>query len=196
LQIKVPLDWYAVSDHAEYLGVFRKMEDPGSPFSKMEIAERVTSDDAAVAFEAYSQVLAEMSAGNSDPELSDPTISRSIWAEVVQMSNDAYTPGVFTTFPAFEWTSNPGERNLHRVVLFETDASVPDLPFSAIDSDKPEDLWAWMDTQRDAGATLLAVPHNGNASDGSMFAQDGKDSFGNPINMAYSETRMRNEPLY
>jgi hypothetical protein len=196
LQIKVPLDWYAVSDHAEYLGVFRKMEDPESPFSKLAIAKRVTSDDAAEAFEAYSQVLAEMSAGKSDPALSDPAISRSIWAEVVQMANDAYKPGSFTTFPAFEWTSNPNERNLHRVVLFETNAGIPDLPFSAIDSDKPEDLWAWMDAQRDAGATLLAVPHNGNASDGLMFSKDGKDSFGNPIDMAYSETRMRNEPLY
>ncbi|MDW3221620.1 MAG: DUF3604 domain-containing protein [Paracoccaceae bacterium] len=196
MQIKVPLDWYAVSDHAEYLGVFKKMEDPNSPFSKLPIAEQVTSDDAAVAFAAYSNVLNEMSEGKSDPDLSDPVTATTIWKEVVQTADDAYQPGVFTTFPAFEWTSNPGQRNLHRVVLFQTSQGVPDIPFSALDSDKPEDLWAWMDGLREAGATLLAVPHNGNASNGIMFAEDGNDSFVNPIDATYSETRNRNEPLY
>ena len=41
LKIEVPLDWYVVSDHAEYLGVFKKMEDPESPFSRLETAKRV-----------------------------------------------------------------------------------------------------------------------------------------------------------
>jgi len=45
LQINVPLDWYAVSEHSEYLGVFKMMEDPNGPFGRLEIAERITSDD-------------------------------------------------------------------------------------------------------------------------------------------------------
>lgn len=196
MQIKVPLDWYAVSDHAEYLGVFKKMEDPKSPFSKLPIAARVTSDDSVEAFKAYSEILNEMSAGRSDPDLSDPETAKTIWQEVVQTADDAYEPGVFTTFPAFEWTSNPRQRNLHRVVVFRTSEGVPAVPFSALDSDKPEDLWAWMDALRNGGATLFAVPHNGNASNGLMFASDGKDSFGKPIDAAYSEARTRNEPIY
>ena len=45
LKIRQPLDFYAVSDHAEWLGVFKLMEDPDSPLSKHPIAPDITSDD-------------------------------------------------------------------------------------------------------------------------------------------------------
>jgi len=195
LQILKPLDWYAVSDHAEYLGVFQSMEDPGSPLSRLPIAARITSDDQAVAFAAFGEILNEMSAGNPDPALSDPQISRSIWQEVVATADANYKPGTFTTFAAFEWTSNPQQENLHRVVLFRDTANVPELPFSSFDSDKPEDLWRWMDQARDQGSTLFAVPHNGNASNGLMFPETTSYG-GSSLTRAYAETRMRNEPVY
>jgi len=195
LKIKRPLDWYIVSDHAEYLGVFPKMGDPDSPLSKLPIAKRVTSDDQKVAFEAYSEVLNKMSEGESDPQLSDPKVSATIWEEVVATTDKHNKPGEFTTFPGFEWTSNPGKRNLHRIVFFQTSKNVPDLPYSALDSDKPEDLWKWMEAMRKAGATLLAIPHNGNASDGIMFPEEISYG-GSAVNKEYAETRMRNEPLY
>src|SRR5262245_14854448 len=40
--IKKPLDWYTVSDHAEYLGVFSKMTDSNSQCSQQHIAKVVT----------------------------------------------------------------------------------------------------------------------------------------------------------
>ena len=195
LKIKRPLDWYIVSDHAEYLGIFPKMEDPDSPLSKLPIAKRVTSDDQKVAFDAYSEVLNKMSEGESDPQLSDPKVSATIWEEVVETTDKHYKPGKFTTFPGFEWTSNPGQRNLHRIVFFQTSKNVPDLPYSALDSDKPEDLWKWMEATRKAGATLLAIPHNGNASDGIMFPEETSYG-GSAVNKDYAQTRMRNEPVY
>ena len=51
-----------------------------------------------------------------------------------------------------------------------------------------------MDAARERGATLLAIPHNGTASDGLMFS--GLDSQGNALDADYARTRMRNEPLY
>ncbi|MFV0276486.1 MAG: DUF3604 domain-containing protein, partial [Parahaliea sp.] len=99
-----------------------------------------------------------------------------------------------TTFPAFEWTSNPQMRNLHRVVLFRDSKGVPDTALSSAQSSDPEHLWAWMDAQRSRGATLIAIPHNANASDGLMFSlqtYEGKD-----LSAGYVETRRRNEPLY
>src|SRR5262247_2342557 len=39
--IKKPLDWYTVSDHAEYLGGFSNMRDPASSLSKLDTARRV-----------------------------------------------------------------------------------------------------------------------------------------------------------
>jgi hypothetical protein len=195
LKIKVPLDWYVVSDHAEYLGVFRKMEDPESPFSKLEIAKRITSDDEAVAFAAFGELLNKMSAGESDPELTDAVVSKTIWQEVVATADRHYKPGRFTTFPGYEWTSNPGQENLHRVVVFESSKGAPDLPFSAFDSDKPEDLWKWMDGLRAKGARLLAIPHNGNASNGLMFPEE-RSYGGSQLDRAYATARMRNEPVY
>jgi hypothetical protein len=84
---------------------------------------------------------------------------------------------------------------MHRVVLFRGTGRIPELPFSAIDSSRPEDLWDWMDDVRATGTPLLAVPHNGNASDGIMFAVE--ESFGgSALNLQYAQARMRNEPLY
>jgi hypothetical protein len=194
LKIRAPLDFYAVSDHAEYMGVFRQMEDPKNPLSQLPVAKRVTSDDKAVAFAAFAEIIRDMSAGKSDPQLSDPEISKSVWKDIVEVADRHYEPGKFTTFPAFEWTSNPNKRNLHRVVVFRDSKGVPELAFSALDSDKPEDLWKWMDRARSDGATLLAIPHNANASDGLMFSL--RDSAGDAIDTAYSERRMRNEPVY
>jgi hypothetical protein len=193
-RIRRPLDFYAVSDHAEFMGVFNQMSDPASPLSKLEIAKGVTSSDPNVALQAFAQVLRDMSAGKVDPQLNDPKISRSVWAEIVKTADEYYQPGKFTTFPAFEWTSNPNKRNLHRVVLFRGSKPVPDLVMSAFDSEKPEDLWTWMELQRGKGSTLLAVPHNANASDGLMFAA--VDSNGKPFDDAYIRNRSRNEPLY
>jgi hypothetical protein len=71
---------------------------------------------------------------------------------------------------------------------------VPDLPISALDSEDPEDLWRWMEKARSGGATLLAIPHNANASDGLMFSLETRS--GKPLTADYVATRARNEPLY
>jgi hypothetical protein len=126
--------------------------------------------------------------------LNDPAVSRSVWAEIVKAADANYQPGKFTTFAGFEWTSNPQKRNLHRVVVFRDTGHLPDLVLSALDSDDPETLWKWMDDQRAHGSTLLAIPHNGNASDGRMFETVKFD--GKPIDAAYNSTRAKNEPLY
>jgi hypothetical protein len=194
LKILRPLDFYAVSDHAEYMGVFRLMADPESPLGKSDLARRVTSKEPGVAMQAFAEVLREMSAGHSRPELTDPKVSRPIWKQIVETADRYYEPGEFTTFPAFEWTSNPNKRNLHRVVVFASSKSVPELPLSSLDSDDPEALWRWMEGTRAKGATLLAIPHNANASDGLMFSLETRT--GKPLTKEYVQTRAANEPLY
>jgi hypothetical protein len=194
IKIITPLDFYAVSDHAEFMGVFNQMGDPNSPLSKTALAKGVTSPDSNTRIQTFAGVLRDMSMGKVDPTLTDPKISRSVWAEIVKTADANYEPGKFTTFPAFEWTSNPNKRNLHRVVVFRDSANVPDLVMSALDSDKPEKLWEWMEGLRAKGSTLFAIPHNGNASDGRMFELVKSD--GQPIDASYSATRGANEPLY
>jgi hypothetical protein len=197
LQIESPLDWYLVSEHAEYLGALPLMADPDSPVSKHPLAADIIGDDPAKAFAAYGTISDGMYRvpPDIDPILGDPELARSLWAQVVEIADRHYEPGRFTTLAGYEWTSAPDWRNIHRVVVFRDTAHVPDTPFSALDSSRPEDLWRWMDRQRATGNDLLAIPHNGNASDGIMFPIE-VSSGGSKLTAEYAAARMRNEPLY
>ncbi len=81
-------------------------------------------------------------------------------------------------------------RNLHRNVFFRDDQG-PDMPFSSVDSDKAEDLWTWLETQRNLGHENFAIPHNANVSDSMMYANT--TSYGTPISRRWAERRARNE---
>jgi len=47
---------------------------------------------------------------------------------------------------------------MHRNVIFKDSKKVPEVPFSALDSTHPEDLWMWMEAQRRVGNEALASP--------------------------------------
>jgi hypothetical protein len=126
--------------------------------------------------------------------LMGPQIAHTVWAETVRLANEANEPGKFTAFCSYEWTSMPNNMNLHRNLFFKDCAHVPEMPFSALDSPVPSDLWKWMDDQRKTGNDLLAISHNANLFDGRMYPTE-IDINGRPIDRAYAEDRMRNEPL-
>jgi hypothetical protein len=97
----------------------------------------------------------------------------------------------------YEWTSNNGGNNLHRVVIFRDGREKADqiVPFSAFDSDNPAMLWKFLDGYTEkTGGEVLAIPHNGNLSNGRMFAL--VDFDGRGLTRAYAETRARLEPVY
>ena len=196
-QVQTPLDFYMVSEHSEMLGVFQEMQRPGTAASKLPIAKRVLSSDPAVAA-AVTEIFGDLNAGKLDPAtmnvLLDPAIGRSTWRTIVDVADKYYEPGKFTTFAGFEWTSSPENRNMHRVVMFRDTKVLPDLPLSTIESQDPETLWKWMDTQRARGSVLMAMGHNGNSSDGRMFEQVKFD--GSPIDTGWVAARSRNEKLY
>jgi hypothetical protein len=126
-------------------------------------------------------------------EINDPNIVKSAWDDIIESANRHNDPGKFTTFVAYEYTTTANDGgNLHRNVIFRDD-NVPDLPFSRLDSRNPEDLWQWMDRNRASGIESLAIPHNSNGSNGNMFTLT--DWSGNPLDSAYANQRMRNEPL-
>lgn len=70
---------------------------------------------------------------------------------------------------------------------------MPDLPFSARDLPDPSDLWTWLDQLRADGIEALAIPHNMNQSDGLAFPETTWK--GEPIDAAFANKRMRNEPI-
>jgi hypothetical protein len=196
IKIETPLDWAGVTDHSEYAGVVNLANEPGSPVSKIPEAQplilkaHTKEEMERVALYAIN----DLASGPPVKSLMSPEIAGTVWKRNVAIADAANVPGKFTAFCSYEWTSMPNNMNLHRNVFFRDCAKVPEMPFSAMDSRHPVDLWSWMDGQRKAGHDLLAISHNANLSDGRMFPTE-LDSKGRPIDAAYAASRVRNEPL-
>jgi len=187
----VPLDFLAVTDHAEYLGAVREAINPAGPFANTEWQKNLTSTDPKIAAQSFLKLIGSTKSNKPLPEFSDPKVLRSVWETYSSMADKYYKPGTFATFIGYEWTSMPGGQNLHRCVIFADKG--PAMPFTAFESQDPEDLWRNLEVQRKLGLDVIAVPHNGNISNGLMF--DKKDMSGKPLTSDYAKRRMNNEPL-
>ena len=195
IKIDTPLDFAGVTDHSEYVGVIKLANDPSSPISKLPAAAPlILKNNSPEEVQRVYLYAAKLFGGAPVKALMSPEIAHTVWDKNVELANKANEPGKFTAFCSYEWTSMPNNMNLHRNVFFKDCAHVPAMPFSALDSSDPTDLWTWMDGQRKAGNELLAISHNANLSDGRMYPTD-VDLQGRPIDKAYAESRMRNEPL-
>ncbi|MCH4823889.1 DUF3604 domain-containing protein [Gramella lutea] len=194
-----PLDFLVVADHAENLGLAPAIaaSDPillSNDWGK-KVHDLVKSglDGAA---EAYDNWLVKL--GERDDPLEDkPEFMETYWKKVIEAAEKYNQPGTFTAFIGYEWTSSPEGNNLHRNIIFRDggDKAIQVLPFSQYDSFNPEDLWDWMRSyEQKTGGKLLAIPHNGNLSNGLMF--DDKTFTGEPITKEYAERRMKREPVY
>jgi hypothetical protein len=186
-----PLDFLAVTDHSEYLGVVPETIDPNGPFAKTPWYTMMTSKDPNVSAEAFRKLIGSTVVNKPLPEFSDPGLLRSAWDRYAAIAEKYNHPGTFTSFVGFEWTSAPDFQNLHRCVIFADKG--PEMPFTAFDSLDPEELWRYLEQQRQKGLDVIAVPHNGNASNGLMFSV--RDMSGKPLTRDYAERRMANEPL-
>jgi hypothetical protein len=190
----VPLDFLAVTDHAEYLGMARVAADPKGPFRNTDWPQILSGG---APNEMLMKGLSRFVPGGfrGEPPIEEFVTDEYVkgnWQRQVDAAQKFYQPGKFTTFVAFEWSAMPNRLHLHRNVIFRG-PKFPDRPFSAIDSMKPEDLWQYADNQRKLGNDTVLIPHNPNLSGGLMFAYT--DSDGKPISRSYAETRARNERL-
>ena len=128
--------------------------------------------------------------------LSESDMVSTIWRNFVETAEGYNEPGRFTAMTGFEWTSSPSGDNLHRVVVFRDGAERTSqvLPFSLFDSQDPRDLWRYLEAyEAKTGGQAIAIPHNGNLSNGLMFSDKTFD--GKPIDRAYAEARILWEPI-
>jgi hypothetical protein len=187
----VPLDFLAVTDHSEYLGIVREASDPNGPFKGTDWPSRLANPTMGKVM-GFFNPSGFLGVGKPIPEFTTEKVIESNWQKEIDAAQKYYEPGKFTTFVAYEWSAMPNTNNLHRCVIFEG-PKFPKRPFSSMDSQKPEDLWKYAERNRKNGINVILIPHNSNFSDGLMFAY--KDSDGNPITRAYAEERQENEPL-
>ena len=185
---RTPYDFLAITDHAEYFGVMPRMIDPKDSLSKSDLAKRLQKQDPT----AVMDILHDILTSTGRPELVAPELLMDNWQEYIKVANKYNDPGKFTTLIAFEWTSIPNGRNMHRNVFFRNDTG-PKAPYSSFDSIYPEDLWTYLEVQRNVGNDTFAIPHNGNVSDGWMYSPN--KFLGGPMDVRYAKRQQENEPL-
>ena len=196
--LAAPLDFLAVTDHGENLGLYSRIQQADPLFEGRPIASQ------------YQEVLRLFSQGlglresfmaviqkyGPMPRMSDEAKSR-IWDDVARVADFYNKPGTFSTLIGYEWTSMVTGDNLHRVVLYKDGAEqvAQFLPSDATLNPDPESLWRDLAEYEDqTGGSVIAIAHNGNLSNGRMFSHERVN--GKKLDAAYSRLRQRWEPLY
>ena len=201
VQIDRPLDFMVMADHAENLGIAPRLAGGDPQLLETAIGRRFYDIFTERGGRAYSSAMMGLDQAEEDrpeyfSELLTPQVRQTSWNQQIAAAERHNVPGTFTAMIGWEWSSTPGMRNLHRVVMTDADGERARqfLPFSYYNSDRPEDLWAFFEeTRARTGADFVGMPHNSNLSDGLMFALE--DSNGDPFTAAYAATRSTWEPV-
>lgn len=195
-RLQRPLDFLVIADHAENLGLAPMIAEKNPDLLRTDFGSRIASLVYASKYgDAYALWGDGMSA-RKDPLKGSEALTRTMWERLTAAAEKFNEPGNFTALIGFEWTSSPGGNNLHRNVIFRDGKAEADqiIPISNYDTTDPEDLWKWMKAyESETGGQVLAIPHNGNLSNGLMF--DDATSTAKPLSRDYAERRMRWEPV-
>ena len=212
IQVKDPLDFLVVADHAEFLGVIRKLyyevhEGPAAEFAQ-QVRDAFDSGQGGAMFTGILPKGAVAPGDTQDPvsEAGAPNafalgqaaeiLRRDTWADTTAAADRHNEPGRFTAMIGWEWSSIPSGANLHRVVMTPVDGETARkfMPFGSDESAYPDDLWAWLEkTTAETGAEFVAIPHNPNISKGYMFGETALN--GTPYTTESARTRARWEPV-
>lgn len=198
-----PLDFLVIADHAEGLGLMQEIYNGNPTFVSDPTAarwSRMMNEGGDAGAAAQNEIVKAQAMGTLPAVLKDPkvvgSIMTSVWKQYTATAEKYNEPGRFTAMIGYEWTSVPGGNNLHRNVLFRDGKDRADqvFPFSAWNSEDPEQLWAWMaGYEQKTGGRVLDIAHNGNLSNGRMFELQTFE--GKPLTREYAEQRARYEVL-
>lgn len=196
-RLQRPLDFLVIADHAESLGLAPMIAESNERLLQTEVGKKlydlVNAGKNVAAYGLWSKT--RQTDGDPLADLQD--VVKSFWERQTSTAEQFNNPGKFTALIGFEWTSMPQGNNLHRVVIFRDNKQKADqqLPITSYDTLDPEILWSWMaDYEQRTGGQILAIPHNGNLSNGLMF--DSVTLNGKALDRNYAKRRARWEPLY
>lgn len=193
-----PLDFIVLADHSDGMGIFPNlinergpiMETPeGKKWSQMLKEGKAT--------ETAIDIISNFSQGTLSFKTNDTGMMKPVWNSVVEAAEEYNDPGNFTALIGYEWTSLIKGNNLHRVVIYRDngDRALQQLPYTNEDSSDPEQLWKSLaNYEYTTGGKVLAIPHNGNLSNGMMFMQT--TIAGAAFDKDYVARRAKWEPLY
>jgi hypothetical protein len=205
VRLSRPLDFLVIADHSDNMGFF-----PDLLAGKQFILDDPTGKDwyerikAGKGVEVAIELIGKFSQGQFPPAMlytPDSAPYAAAWQETVAAAERFDDPGRFTAFIGYEWTSLVTGNNMHRVVVYRDDGDkggqmVPFTTYPPAGSSNPRDLWAWMARYEErTGGRVLAIPHNGNLSNGIMFPLEAQYD-GKVFDAEYVEKRAKREPLY
>ncbi|MCB1489163.1 MAG: DUF3604 domain-containing protein [Bauldia sp.] len=207
-KLRVPYDFFMITDHSDAMGAIADII-AGTPEILADPDGKKFHEDfnagGQVAGDAMWRLIEQFGNGKLSPVLNyqpgNPAFKR-VWDDIVRAAEEFNEPGKFTTFIAFEWSSLEKGNNLHRNVIFRDGAEragqvVPFTITPPLGSNNPRDLWKWLQVYEDkTGGDILAIPHNGNLSNGMMFAMQDDFADGAEFDRDYAETRQKWERLY
>ena len=176
VQLERPLDFAAITDHAELLGELHICHTPGvAGYNSL-----VCQTQRRWPLLAYIFVSSRMLNSATPVRYSfcgrDGSLCREAasgpWQTIRDAAEQAYDRTdacSFTSFVAYEWSGGPGGNMTHRNVIF-ADEHAPDLPVSFIEETTGEGLWKHLEQEcRKQGCRFLTIPHNTNLSNGVLF---------------------------
>ena len=203
VKLSRPYDFVMIADHSDALGVMSGVLE-GDPSLMSDPTLKKWSEGMNAGGEAAAAVMMDIitlqGRGELPDAIMDTDVQMDMWHRMTEIVDSYDEPGHFTALIGYEWTSNyGGGNNLHRNIVYRDGKAKADMvrPLTtfAFDSDLPEKLWDWMAMYEEkTGGKVLAVPHNGNLSNGLMFGTETPD--GKPIDAKWAEARARWEPLY
>jgi hypothetical protein len=201
VRLSRPLDWMVVADHSDALGVINEVLI-GNPKLMTDPTLKRWNEQMNAGIEQGMKTVIEIitlqGQGKLPAAVTDPAFAFDIWKKGTAIMEKYNEPGRFTAFIGYEWTSNyGGGNNLHRNVIYRDGKDKADqvAPLTTFVTENPEELWKWMqDYEAKTGGRVLAIPHNGNLSNGLMFAMN---TFkGEPLTKEWAQTRAKWEVLY
>jgi hypothetical protein len=172
-----PLDFTAVTDHAEWFDFLYLCTDPGKgdhPDCR-NLRDNASPATGGILFGQYVVPSITRAEPQSLPLCrEDPEGCRlarlAQWERIQAQAHAAYEPCAFTTFVAYEWSATRNFRHTHRNVIFASDR-VPAEAFGYVQHPDLDDLFRLLDAHCDPrhGCDVLTIPHNTNMGDGTTF---------------------------
>ncbi len=192
VSIDRPLDFAAVTDHAEWLAEVSLCTTPGSATYDSKGCAIYRGEEQALlarvlglkGFRARIAGLVGLSGRSDDVCGDDDATCRrelaSVWQSIQDSAERWYDRSAdcaFTTFHAWEYSHSPQATKVHRNIILRNEI-VPELPISSLETPEAMDLRRQLLTQCNdsgSGCDAIAIPHNPNLSNGQMFRREYAD---------------------
>jgi uncharacterized protein DUF3604 len=220
MQLSRPLDFVAITDHAEGFGTRTHCGDADLSLSERAACWLVNEPNVEIF-----RMLTKAARGKvvpSDPSLpagvfqptsrtspkpgafptcrfGDGALERCLrnagsdWARYVELADQYYEPGELTTLIGYEYSpAMPEQGKHHRNVIFRSN-KVPERAISSLDVPNAIELWKGLEATCGEGCDFLTMPHNPNKAWGLMYSRYTWD--GQEYNEADWRLRQKREPL-